>query len=147
MDISCLPPPISAARKGISWFGLLVWLLVLCSILMIVIPECLGRDPRSKEERTRDEIKRTLLIVRDRIGTYQSLNKGNLPATSSVWAALLDGNYNLAWACPTISVNPANGQTSVATAPSPNVGWVYLVSGRNFTFKAVDTVGTGVLSY
>ena len=41
--------------------------------------------------------------------------------------------------------NLLNHQTAIGTAPSKEIGWVYKVSGDNFTLQVVDTTGAGVL--
>ena len=43
--------------------------------------------------------------------------------------------------------NPLNGWTAIGPSPSPRVGWVYTVSGSEFTLQQVNTTGTGVLPH
>lgn len=43
--------------------------------------------------------------------------------------------------------NDENGWSAVSTAPGKGIGWVYKVSGDQYTFQAVNSNGTGVLPY
>jgi hypothetical protein len=147
MNTSYVPGLKIATQRKAPWWRPLALFLVGGLVLLIVLPQFMGRDPRSKEEWTRDEIKSNLVIIRDRIKTYKERHNGNLPASTSFWDDVLEWDRSLNRDVETISVNPINGQTGVGTAPSPKVGWVYIVSGSDFTVKGVDTSGTGLLSY
>ena len=108
-----------------------------------------------------DPTRPTLQMIRSQIEFYKTQHAGSPPAQSSLRKQMTnptnsDGDTTLGPAtpqypfgpylgiCPT---NPTNGQSAIGSSPTTTVGWVYTVTGHDYTLQAVNTAGNGTLNY
>jgi hypothetical protein len=71
------------------------------------------------------------------VGTSDSKELGDTPAKGTSY-----GPYFSQWE----TINPLNGNSAVADKPAPGIGWVYKVTGTDYTLSAVNAKGDAVLS-
>ena len=102
--------------------------------------------------------KMTIQTLRGQTELFKIQHADNPPAPAA-FALVLSGKTNATDIASTNSAgtlgpyvqqfptNPENGKSAVGPAPSPNVGWVYTVTGNDYRIQAVNAAGTDVMSY
>jgi len=112
----------------------------------------------ASEESRHNSTVSTLQLLRSQIELFKIQHQDTPPAPGALAALLLgksssanvsgtDAAGTLGPYVQTFPANPENDKSGVASAPSPNVGWVYTVSDNNFVIQAVNAAGTDVMPY
>ena len=146
-----------AKSRGFTLVEILIVVIILGILAAIVIPQFTNA---SNDART-SSVQSTLQTIRSQIELFK-LQHADTPPTSTAiaaWQLMLTtstttetnltnpAGTNFGPYMQTPPTNPVNGQSAVGTAAATTVGWVYIVSGNQYTIQAVDTTGTGMLTY
>ena len=142
--------------RGFTLVEILIVVIILGILAAIVIPQFTNASNDARQ----NSIASTLQTVRGQIELYKIQHADTPPPAASMWTQMLNASnttgatnttanttYPLGPYVQAAPVNPANGQSAVGAAAATNVGWVYTISGSAYTIRAVDTTGTGTLTY
>ena len=143
-------------NRGFTLVEILIVVIILGILAAIVIPQFTNASNDARQ----NSIASTLQTVRGQIELYKIQHADTPPAAASMWTHMLNASNTTGTTNTTATatfplgpyvqaapVNPANGQSAIGAAAATNVGWVYTVSGSAYTIQAVDTTGSGVLTY
>jgi hypothetical protein len=149
-------PPFPKARLSLPPFEVFLAAALLAAFVWLICPPEGGandlRDPAFS-------IKTTLATLRVQIERYQLDHAGHPPVQGRLLEQLSSATDGMGNVVPDgtpgsfgpyvaqMPVNPYNAQSAVSARPSRTSGWVYTVHGRDYSLQAVNTTGTGVLSY
>ena len=143
--------------QGFTLVEILIVVIILGILAAIVIPQFTNASNDARNS----SVSSTLQTLRGQIELYKIQHADTPPALTSMWTNMLNASnttgttnatanttYPLGPYIQAAPVNPANGQSSIASAAATTVGWVYSITGTSqYTVKAVDTTGTGTLTY
>ena len=142
--------------RGFTLVEILIVVIILGILAAIVIPQFTNASNDARQ----NSIASTLQTLRGQLELYKIQHSDTPPLAASMWTQMLaasnttgvtnttaDATHTLGPYVQSSPVNPANGQTAIGAAAATNVGWVYTVSGTAYTIQAVDTTGTGLLTY
>jgi general secretion pathway protein G len=142
--------------RGFTLVEILIVVIILGILAAIVIPQFTNA---SNDART-SSVASTLQTLRGQIELYKIQHADTPPALTSMWTNMLNASntsgttsaavgtlYPLGPYVQAAPVNPANGNSAIAAAAATTVGWVYTVTNGQYTVQAVDTTGTGTLTY
>jgi len=139
--------------RGFTLVEILIVVIILGILAAIVIPQFTNASTDARN----NSIATTLQTIRGQIELFKIQHGDNLPQlTAAGWSVMTSktdtsstGTYGATGSFgPYLQnppVNPANGQTAISVAPNATVGWVF--STVDGSIKAVDTTGSGVLTY
>ena len=140
--------------RGFTLVEILIVVIILGILAAIVIPQFTNA---SSDARTRS-VQSTLQTMRGQIELFK-IQHGDVPPAATALTVVLTGKTNAAdttqvAATGTLGpyvqsfpVNPINGFSTVVNAAGTAAGWVYTVSGGQYTVWATNTTGTGTLTY
>ena len=148
---------MKSRKRGFTLVEILIVVIILGILAAIVIPQFTNASNDARQ----NSIASTLQTLRSQIELYKIQHADTPPPAASFWTQMLNASnttgtttaggttatYPLGPYLQAAAVNPANGQSAVAAAAATNVGWVYSVSGSQYTVEAVNTTGSGVLPY
>jgi general secretion pathway protein G len=146
-----------SSRRGFTLVEILIVVIILGILAAIVVPQFTNA---SSDART-SSISRTLQTIRSQIEVFKIQHGDYAPTQTAIanWQLFLGRSTttetNITNPAGTdfgpyiavAPVNPYNGKSAVGAAAATTVGWVYNSSGGQYTFQAVNTAGTGVLTY
>jgi general secretion pathway protein G len=140
--------------RGFTLVEILIVVIILGILAAIVIPQFTNA---SNDART-NSLQSTLQTVRSQIELFKIQHADTPPAVAGMWD-IMTGKSNTTDTQTTNAagvfgpylqqapVNPLNNNSAVGAAASTTVGWVYTASGGTYTIWAVNTAGTGTLTY
>ena len=141
-------------KRGFTLVEILIVVIILGILAAIVIPQFTNA---SSDART-SSIRSTLQTVRSQLELFKTQHADTAPVAAGMWTIML-GKSNTTDTQTAVAtgifgpylqqapMNPANGQSAVGAAAATTVGWVYTASGGQYTLQAVNTTGSGVLTY
>jgi general secretion pathway protein G len=143
-------------RRGFTLVEILIVVIILGILAAIVIPQFTNASNDARNS----SVSSTLQTLRGQIELYKIQHADTPPALTSMWTNMLYASNTSGTTNTTVNTqfplgpyiqaaptNPANGQNAITNAAASTAGWVYTVSGSQYSVKAVDTTGTGMLSY
>lgn len=143
-------------KRGFTLVEILIVVIILGILAAIVIPQFTNASNDARN----NSVSSTLQTLRSQIELFKIQHNDTPPATTGMWTLLLNASNTTGTTNTTANatypfgpylqaapVNPVNGQSAVATAAATNVGWVYNVTNGQYTIQAVNTTGSGVLTY
>jgi general secretion pathway protein G len=143
-------------RRGFTLVEILIVVIILGILAAIVIPQFTNASNDARNS----SVSSTLQTLRGQIELYKIQHADNPPALTSMWTNMLfasntsgttntsvNATYPLGPYVQAAPVNPANGQSAITNAAASTAGWVYVVTNGQYSVSAVDTTGTGVLTY
>ena len=140
--------------RGFTLVEILIVVIILGILAAIVIPQFTNASNDARN----NSIASTLQTVRSQMELFKIQHADTPPAITGMWS-IMTGKSNTVDIQTVVAtgvfgpylqqapVNPANGKSAVGAAASATVGWVYSVSGGQYTLQAVNTAGSGVLTY
>ena len=141
--------------RGFTLVEILIVVIILGILAAIVIPQFTNA---SNDARSNSVIS-TLQTVRSQIELFKIQHADTPPVAAGMWGIMTGKSNTTDTQTPVATgvfgpyvqqapVNPVNGLSAVGAAASTTVGWVYTTSATgNYTIQAVNTAGTGVLTY
>ena len=143
--------------QGFTLVEILIVVIILGILAAIVIPQFTNASNDARQ----NSVASTLQTMRCQIELYKIQHGDAPPALTSMWTNMLNasdttGNtvtgatnttYPLGPYIQAAPVNPANGQSGISGGTGATVGWVYSVTGSQYTIQAQDTTGSTVLTY
>ena len=141
------------SQRGFTLVEILIVVIILGILAAIVIPQFTNASNDARN----NSIASTLQTVRSQIELFKIQHADTAPA--GLWSVMLakstttetgpaaGAGTNFGPYLQQAPMNPANGNTAVGAAASTTVGWTYTVSGGAYTISAVDTTGSGLLTY
>jgi general secretion pathway protein G len=143
--------------SGFTLVEILIVVIILGILAAIVIPQFTNASNDARN----NSVASTLQTLRGQLELYKIQHADTPPAFASMWTNLLNASnttgtttagattatYPLGPYVQAAPINPANGNSTVAAAAATTAGWVYTVSGSQYTIQAVDTTGDTVLTY
>ena len=144
--------------RGFTLVEILIVVIILGILAAIVIPQFTNASNDARNS----SVASTLQTLRGQVELYKIQHADTPPALASMWTNMLfasntqgttnatvDAAHPLGPYIQAAPINPANGQSGIAAAGAAGgtIGWAYTVTGSQYTIKAVDTTGTGVLNY
>jgi general secretion pathway protein G len=143
-------------RRGFTLVEILIVVIILGILAAIVIPQFTNASNDARNS----SVSSTLQTLRGQIELYKIQHADTPPALTSMWTNMLYASNTSGTTNTTVNTqfplgpyiqaaptNPANGQNAITNAAASTAGWVYTVSGSQYSVQAVDTTGTGVLTY
>ena len=145
--------------RGFTLVEILIVVIILGILAAIVIPQFTNASNDARNS----SVQSTLQTLRSQMELFK-LQHADTPPTSTAitnWQIMLTTSTTVDTAVTvgtgtnfgpymqTPPVNPTNGQSAVGTAAATTVGWVYTntAGSSQYTIQAVNTAGTGVLTY
>ena len=142
--------------RGFTLVEILIVVIILGILAAIVIPQFTNASNDARQ----NSIASTLQTLRGQIELYKIQHSDTPPLAASMWVNMVNASnttgatnatanttYPLGPYLQAAPVNPANGQSAIGAAAGTAVGWVYTQAGSAYTVWAVDTTGTGTLTY
>jgi general secretion pathway protein G len=141
-------------KRGFTLVEILIVVIILGILAAIVIPQFTNASTDAKNNSTSS----TLQTIRSQIELFKIQHGDVPPASTALWTVLmgktnvLDTTQTVATGtfgpyCQSTPANPINGKTTFTTSAAAGYGWLYTTSGSQYTFQALNTTGTGVLTY
>jgi prepilin-type N-terminal cleavage/methylation domain-containing protein len=145
---------VKRTSKGFTLVEILIVVLLLGILAAIAIPQFTNASNDARN----NSIATTLQSVRSQISLFSLQHADTPPVAAGMWAIMTGKSNTTDTQTPVAAgvygpyllqgpVNPANGQSAVGAAAATTCGWVYSVSGNTYTIQAVNTTGSGVLTY
>ena len=140
--------------RGFTLVEILIVVIILGILAAIVIPQFTNASNDARN----NSVASTLQTIRSQTELFKIQHGDTPPVAAGMWAIML-GKSNTVDTQTVVAtgvfgpylqqapVNPTNGQSAVGAAAATTVGWVYTVSGGQYTLQAVNTTGSGVLTY
>jgi general secretion pathway protein G len=142
--------------RGFTLVEILIVVIILGILAAIVIPQFTNASNDARN----NSVASTLQTLRGQIELYKIQHNDQPPTLASMWTNMLfpsnstgttnatnNSTFPLGPYIQAAPVNPANGQSSIQAAAAATAGWVYTVSGSQYTVSAVNTTGDTVLTY
>ena len=140
--------------RGFTLVEILIVVIILGILAAIVIPQFTNASNDARN----NSIASTLQTTRSQIELFK-IQHADTPPAATALSVVLTGKTNQADTTQTAAtgtlgpyvqafpVNPVNGFSTVVNAAGSAAGWVYTVTGGQYTISATDTTGTGTLTY
>jgi general secretion pathway protein G len=142
------------SKRGFTLVEILIVVIILGILAAIVIPQFTNA---SNDART-NSVQSTLQSVRSQIELFKIQHGDTPPVAAGMWD-IMTGKSNTT-DTQTVNaagvfgpylqqapINPLNGASAVGAAASTTVGWVYTVTGGQYSIYAVNTTGNATLTY
>jgi general secretion pathway protein G len=140
--------------RGFTLVEILIVVIILGILAAIVIPQFTNASNDARN----NSIASTLQTVRSQIELFKIQHADTPPVAAGMWSVMLGKSSTVDTQTSAATgvfgpylqqapINPANGQSAIGAAAATTVGWVYTVNNGQYTIQAVDTTGTGVLTY
>ncbi len=141
--------------RGFTLVEILIVVIILGILAAIVIPQFTSASSDARNS----SVASTLQTMRSQIELFK-IQHADTPPAQTALSTVLTGKTNTTDTTQVAAsggafgpylqqfpVNPANGSATFAAAAAAGVGWVYTVSGTQYTVQATNTAGTGLLTY
>jgi general secretion pathway protein G len=141
--------------RGFTLVEILIVVIILGILAAIVIPQFTNASNDARN----NSVASTLQTIRSQIELFKIQHADTAPQLGTAWAVMLNkstttetgtaagAGTNFGPYLQQAPVNPANGSSAIGAAAATTVGWVYSSSGGAYTLSAVNTTGTGTLTY
>jgi len=144
-------------NRGFTLVEILIVVIILGILAAIVIPQFTNASNDARNS----SVQSTLQTIRSQMELFKLQHSDTPPTATAItnWQLMLTqstttetnvtnpAGTNFGPYMQTAPTNPTNGKSAVGTAAATTVGWVYTQSGNQYTIQAVNTTGTGVLTY
>jgi general secretion pathway protein G len=142
------------STRGFTLVEILIVVIILGILAAIVIPQFTNASSDARNS----AVGSTLQTMRSQIELFK-IQHGDVPPAATALVAVMTGKTNAAdtGAVATngtlgpylqaFPLNPVNNFSTVVNAAGSAAGWVYQVSGSEYTIQATNTTGTAVLTY
>jgi len=140
--------------RGFTLVEILIVVIILGILAAIVIPQFTNASNDARN----NSVASTLQTLRGQIELFK-IQHADTPPAQTALSVVLTGKTNPTDTTQTAAtgtlgpyvqsfpVNPVNGFSTVVNAAGTAAGWVYSVSGNQYTISATNTTGTGTLTY
>jgi general secretion pathway protein G len=142
--------------RGFTLVEILIVVIILGILAAIVIPQFTNASNDARN----NSVASTLQTLRGQIELYKIQHADNPPAQANLLNVLslktdVTGNTTVNQSLTTgvfgpyvqsFPTNPINGSSAVGTGPTAGNGWVYTVTGNQYTIQAMGT-GASALTY
>jgi general secretion pathway protein G len=140
--------------RGFTLVEILIVVIILGILAAIVIPQFTNASNDARNS----SVQSTLQTMRSQIELFK-IQHADTPPAATALTIVMPGKTNptdttqvaatgtLGPYLQTFPVNPINGFNTVVNAAGTAAGWVYTVTGTQYTVAATDTAGTTSLSY
>ena len=140
--------------KGFTLVEILIVVIILGILAAIVIPQFTNASSDARN----NSVASTLQTLRGQIELFK-IQHGDTPPAATALTVVLPGKTSTTDTTTTnaagtfgpyvqaFPTNPINGFSTVVTAAGTTAGWVYTVSGSQYTVQATNTTGTAALTY
>ena len=139
--------------RGFTLVEILIVVIILGILAAIVIPQFTNASNDARQ----NSVASTLQTLRGQIELFKIQHADTPPAATALSTCLTgkSGPADTTQApggtlgpyVQSFPINPCNGLSGVSAAPAATVGWVYTVSGGQYTVWATNTAATGTLTY
>jgi general secretion pathway protein G len=141
-------------KRGFTLVEILIVVIILGILAAIVIPQFTNASSNARSS----SVASTLQTLRGQLELFK-IQHSDTPPDSTMLATVMTGKTNandlnttestgtLGPYVQAFPTNPVNGFSTVVNASGTTAGWVYTVTGGQYTIWAADTTGTGTLSY
>ena len=142
------------SSRGFTLVEILIVVIILGILAAIVIPQFTNASSDARK----NSVASPLQPMRGQIELFK-IQHGDVPPAATALATVLTGKSNAADTTQAVAtgtlgpylqafpINPLNGFSTVVNATGTAAGWVYAVSGGQYTIQATNTTGTAVLTY
>ena len=142
--------------RGFTLVEILIVVIILGILAAIVIPQFTNASTDARN----NSVATMLQTIRSQLEVFKLQHSDTPPVLTSGWT-IMTGRSTLGDVGPTAGsttgtlgpylqqspMNPVNLNTAVGTTFATTVGWVYTVNANLCTISAVNTSGTGLLTY
>lgn len=140
--------------RGFTLVEILIVVIILGILAAIVIPQFTNASSDARN----NSVASTLQTLRGQLELFK-IQHADVPPGATMLATVLAGKTNTADTNTTVATgtlgpyvqsfptNPINGYSTVVNAAGTTAGWVYTVTGGQYTIWAANTTGTGTLAY
>jgi general secretion pathway protein G len=140
--------------RGFTLVEILIVVIILGILAAIVIPQFTNASNDARN----NSVASTLQTMRSQIELFKIQHSDTPPSTTG-FVAVMTGKTNptdlnataatgtLGPYLQTFPTNPVNGYSSVLNSAGSACGWVYTVTGTQYTISATNTTGTAALTY
>ena len=144
----------SSRKHGFTLVEILIVVIILGILAAIVIPQFTNASNDARNS----SVQSTLQTMRSQLELFKIQHSDTPPAATAI-TAVMPGHTNptdttqtaatgtLGPYLQTFPVNPINGFSTVVNTAGTAAGWVYQVSGSQYTIQATSSTGTVALSY
>lgn len=140
--------------RGFTLVEILIVVIILGILAAIVIPQFTNASSDARN----NSVASTLQTMRSQLELFK-IQHADTPPGAAALATVLTGKTNPADTTQTAAtgtlgpylqafpVNPLNGLSNVVNTAGTAAGWIYAVSGGQYTVQATNTAGTAALTY